>query len=280
MGNRRTAAMSHGLHGNIFIGGCRITVVYPQERADFHLLSRFCQNGHAVAGHDVDFSRTQVLVIFVSQIQIREFLKAGAVSGFLLSDGQRRTSQLIPHAENAPLSHDQHAHGSFNHVLRMADAVNHILFLVNQGCHQFRGVDVSIPHLHELGRSVVEQLLQQFRLIADLSNGGDGKGSVVGTHRQRLRFIIRNGSHAHVALHARYIGIEFRSKRSIFNIMNCPIKSILSVHYQSATSGSQMRVIIRSEKQIKHTIFFQRRCKKTAHAKPLSCRFICSASKI
>ena len=209
-----------------------------------------------------------------------EFLEAGAVSGILLSDGQRRTSQLIPHAENSPLGHNQHAHGTLNHVLCMADAVNHILLLVNQGCHQFRGIDVSIPHFHELGRSVIEQLLQQFRLIADFSNGGDGKGSVVGTHRQRLRFIIRNGSHAHVALHSRYIGIEFRSKRSIFNIMNCPIKSILSVHYQSAASGSQMRVIIRSEIQIKHTIFFQRRCKKTAHAKPLSCRFIRSASKI
>ena len=64
------AFIPHLLHVNSLIGGSRITVIYPEEGADSHILSRLTYGFHAVRGDIYDFSRSQFFVIRVAQVDI------------------------------------------------------------------------------------------------------------------------------------------------------------------------------------------------------------------
>jgi hypothetical protein len=62
-----------------------------------------------------------------------------------------------------------------------------------------------------------------------------------------------------------YILIELGPERCILNIVDGTVKSVFAVYRHSSPSGSQMGMIVNSEKQIKYAVLIGRDAKKAAH---------------
>ena len=79
---------------------------------------------------------------------------------------------------------------------------------------------------------------------------------MMGTYKQRLWLIIRNTANPKITLHLIYIFVKLGPERSILNIVNGSLKTGLFIIYgHTCPSGSQMGMIVRTEKQIKHAVF-------------------------
>ena len=85
-------------------------------------------------------------------------------------------------------------------------------------------------------------------------------------YNQRLGFEIGDTSDAEIALHLMNIFLKFGTEGRVLDVMYGSIETfLLSVYCESASSGSQVRVVICTEEQVKHTIFSGCNSKKTAH---------------
>ena len=99
-----------------------------------------------------------------------------------------------------------------------------------------------------------KDFLNKLISVVYLSHGCNSIGAMMRTNQQGLGFIIGNAPDSVFSLHLLHIFIELGTKRCIFYIVDGSVKALVSIHCHSAASGSQMRMIIDSEKQIKHTI--------------------------
>ena len=111
----------------------------------------------------------------------------------------------------------------------------------------------------------VEKLFHQFLRVVDFAYGSQCVGSVMGTDNQWLGFIIGNTTDAVISFHGLDILVKLCTERCIFYVVYGTVKTILAVHSHSASSGTQMRMIIYSEKQIKYAVFFCGHTKKATH---------------
>ena len=140
--------------------------------------------------------------------------------------------------------------------MRVANTLYKILFLVDQRCHQFRGIDLTVVHFKEMGVGP-DNLIHNSVCIVDLPYRCNGKGPVMGAHQNGLRFKIRNTADAHGAVHLLGLLGKLRTKRRIFNIMYGFVKTGFRViHRHSRPACAQVGVVVHPEKQIKYAIFF------------------------
>ena len=102
--------------------------------------------------------------------------------------------------------------------------------------------------------------------IINFADRRDRVSSMMRTHDQRLRFHVGDTADAQVPLHFMDIAVKFGAERRIFNVVDGPIEPLFSINRHAASSGSQMRMIVRTEKQIEHAIFFRYNAKITAHS--------------
>ena len=108
-----------------------------------------------------------------------------------------------------------------------------------------------------MSSSVVKRLFHQFFLIVNLSHRCDGKTAQMRLNQKRLRLTIRNTTDSKIAGQFLHIPLELCPKRRIFNIVDRTVKSFLfAVHSHAAPTGSQMGMIINTEKQVKYTALF------------------------
>ena len=156
-------------------------------------------------------------------------------------------------------------HGAVDDVLRVADAVDQVVSFVDEGCHQLRGVDHSAAHFHELGAALLQDLVRKRVDIVDASHCGDGVSTVVGAYDQGLGLVVGDASDAHPAVHVFYVAVKFRAEGAVFYVVDGPVEAVLAVHRHARSSGAEVRVVVCSEEQIKHTVVFQCRCKYSAH---------------
>lgn len=60
----------------------------------------------------------------------------------------------------------QHTHRAVDHILRVANTLYKILFLIDQRCHQFRGIDLAVVHFKEMGvRPIISSTIASALLI-------------------------------------------------------------------------------------------------------------------
>ena len=78
----------------------------------------------------------------------------------------------------------------------IADAVDQIQLLVDEGCHQLGGVDVASAHFQKMGISPVKDLLCEIFGVIDAAYGGNGEGAVVGTYQQWLGLVVGDAAYA------------------------------------------------------------------------------------
>ena len=147
----------------------------------------------------------------------------------------------------------------------VANTLYKILFLIDQRCNQFRGIDLAVVHFKEMGVGP-DNLIHNSVCIIDLPYRCNGKGAVMGAHQYGLRFKIGNTADAHGAVHLLGLLGELRTKRRVFNIMYGFVKTGFRViHRHSRPACAQVGVVVHPEKQIKYAIFFGYCGKISAH---------------
>jgi hypothetical protein len=62
--------------------------------------------------------------------------------------------------------------------------------------------------------------------------------------------------------------LKFSPERTVFNVVDGSVKAVFTEHGHAGSSGSQVRMVVCPEKQIKDTVILQCRCKKSAHKIP------------
>ena len=264
-GQHGTALIPHLFDADALIGGRRIAIVDPQEGADLHIGAGCSQGANLLRGNNHDFAGTQLLIFGVSQVEISKGLKGDTVGVLLVADHHRRTTQPVSGGKDALGGHDQNGHGAVNHLLSIADAVNQVILLIDEGCHQFGVVQITAAHLQEMGVPVLEDVLSQLCRVVDAAHRGNRIGSVVGADQQGLGLVVGNTANAHPACHFVDVFFKLGPERRIFNVVNGTVKSLFPIHGHTCPAGSQMGVIIGSEKQIKYAILFGCHTKKTTH---------------
>ncbi len=242
------AVVAHLLDAYPLIRGGRIPVINPQKRADFHVLAggdkRFC----TVCVDNGNFARTELPPRRIAEIQIGKAFKADTATAFLFADGNRRSAESVARGINAFGGENQHAHRAVNQLLRVTDAVNEILFLVDNGGDQFRRIDFAVLHFKEMCIGF-DNFFHNFIGIVDSADGGDGKCAVMRTDKNGLCLIIRNTADAELSFHGTDIFVELRPKRCVFNVVNRFVKAVFRIiDSKTRAARAQMRVIVHAEK--------------------------------
>ena len=70
-----------------------------------------------------------------------------------------------------------------------------------------------------------------------------------------LRLKIRDTADPQISLHLSHVPVKFGPERRILDVVDSPVKPVRSVGRHSASSGSQVRMVIDSVKQFQYTIF-------------------------
>ena len=265
-GQGRAAVIAHLLNRNPLITGGRIAVVDPEEGADPHLLSGIGQCGDPFRGKDHDLTGSQFLQIPVAKVQIGEGLEGGAAAVLFLAQDDRGPAITVPGTVDAVRRHQQDGHGAVDQLLGILNALHQVILLVDDGRGQFRRVNGPAAHFQEMGPAAFEDLLDQLVCIVDLAHCADGVGAMVGTDDQGLGLKIRDTADAQLAFHASDFFVKFCSERGIFDIMNRSVETQISVIDRHAgTPCAQMRMIVCTEIQVKHTIRLGSYSKKSTH---------------
>ena len=199
-GQKTPAVIAHFFHTDPLVGRGGIAIVHPQEGADFHLFARGHQGFYPFRRQDRNLAGAQLPVIAIPQIEIGKALKTGAIALLLLAQNNGGTSQLVAGGIHAAGRQDQHAEGSLDQLLCIADSLNKILLLVDNGGHQLGGVDFAVLHFKKVGISA-DDGIHNAAGVVDLSHRGNSKSTVMGTNQNRLRFIIRDTANPQRTVH-------------------------------------------------------------------------------
>ena len=145
------AVISRMLDADALVRGRRISVVDPKESTNLHLLPGSDQRVQLLRVEHANLSGAEFANRLVSEICIREALKRRTVCSVLVTDGNRRASEAVARCEDAFLRQHKHGDGTVNHLLRITDAVDNIILLVNQCGDELGRIDLAVAHNKEMG---------------------------------------------------------------------------------------------------------------------------------
>ena len=156
------------------------------------------------------------------------------------------------------------------YLLRVQNALYQIFLLVDQGGSQLRGVDLTGGHGHKLMAGSGEGLLHQLFGVVDQAHGGNGEHTQMGPYQQRLGIGVGNAADTTVAGELVQIIFKFGTEGGVLDIMDLPLEALDTViEGHAAPAGTQVRVIIRSEKYVVLTVFAGNRPEKSTHVEIL-----------
>ena len=90
-----STAVTHIFYVHAFVRCCWVSIINPEERTDFHFLSRFYQSFHTVCCNKNDLSGSQFLIIFISQINIGMAFKGQTIRTFFVTDLNRSSAHFV-----------------------------------------------------------------------------------------------------------------------------------------------------------------------------------------
>ena len=242
------AVIAHLLHTDSFIRACRISVVYPEERADLHIFSRLHKSYTVFMSQYNNFTRSKLFIILIAQVFICKTFKRSAERIFLFADHDRRSALLIPCTINTVLIHQHKRQGTIDHLQGIPDSFNQIILLIDQCCNELCCIDITAAHFQKMGTAISKQIFYQFIRIIDLAHRCDRIRSMMRTYDQRLWLIIRNTADSIPAFHLLHIFIKLCTERCIFYIVDRTVKSLFSPDCHTTASCAQMRMIIHAKK--------------------------------
>ena len=204
-----TAFVTHFLYIYSLISGGWISIIYPEERTDSHLVSWLLQNLCALRGDKINLSRSQLFQVFIAKINVGMTFKRSTTCIFLFADYKRSSSITVACCVNALPCHKKKGHRALDHFLGIADSLNNTVFLIDQRCSYLCRIHTATAHLQKMGMPVFEAFLYQSFYIIDLAYCCNCKISQMGAHQKRLRFIVRNTAYSKIAFHLCHIFVKF-----------------------------------------------------------------------
>ena len=97
-----------------------------------------------------------------------------------------RAAKMVPSSVN-----DQQRERALDHGLGEHDALDQVLFLVDERRDELGVVHRAGAHGHELRATLLEVLLDELVSVVDDADGRDGEHAVARTDQQRLRVVYR-----------------------------------------------------------------------------------------
>ena len=261
----RAAFDAHLLDGNALVARRRIAVIHPQKRADAHRSVRLGQSRHALRRHQVDLAGAELFVVAVTEIEIGERFEGGAEPLVLHPHGQRRAAVAVACQIDALGREQKQRHRAVDHFLRVPDALDERVLLVDQRGDQLGGVDLARGHLEEMDAAVFHDHVGQRFFVVDLADRRDRVGAVMRAHDQRLGIVVGDAADAQVPLHGDGFFLELGAERRVLDVVDRTVKALPAPRRQARAARAQMRMVVRAEKQVENALFPQRRREKSAH---------------
>ena len=106
---------------------------------------------------------------------------------------------------------------------------------------------------------------QLFRIVDDAGHA-DGISAQIGPDQQGLGIRVGNAADSGCTAHFLKNMLKFRPERRVADIVNLPLQSdFLIPRGHARPAGSQMAVIVNTEKNIQHTVLLGRDSEKATH---------------
>ena len=263
-GEHVAAVVAHLLHAQPLVRRGGVAVVDPQKGADPRLAERRRDRFVAVRGDEGDLARAEFADAFVTEVEVRKGFEGHAPRVRLFADHHGGASLGVARGIDAVGREQQDGHRPVDHALRVTDALGDGRTAVDQRRRQFGGVDASAAHFQKVRRAPVECLFDQFVGVVDAPDRGDGKIAQVRAHQQGLRLAVRDAADAEGAVHRLEIAFELRAEGCVFNVVDGAVEPVFAVNGHPPAPGAEVRVVVRSEKQVEYAVFFRCNAEKAA----------------
>ena len=200
-------------------------------------------------------------------VEVRETrrLTRHGVSPLFLTDDDRCTPQEVAGRDNALLRQDQHGARAFNLLIHQIDALHERTAHVDEQRHEFGLVDRVGGILAEV-HPTIQQFLGNLFEIIDLRHRHHGIATQVRVHEDRLRVGVTDHTYPLIAVKRIQLILELRTKIVTLQTMDLTTEAFLMVKsYQSCTSRTQVRIIVRTVEQVVDTAFRTDGSKESSH---------------
>ena len=194
------AAVAHFFDADALVGGGRIAVIDPQEGADLHLFARGDERADVFGIEHDDLTRPELAVILIPEVEVGEAFEARAEAVRLFAEDDRCAAELIARGVDALRREDQHGERTVHNFLRVADTLDEVFLLVDDGGDKLRRVDFAVLHLEEM-RAAADDLFEDLLGVVDLADRRYGEGAVLRAHQNRLCLVVGDAADAHRAVH-------------------------------------------------------------------------------
>ena len=95
----------------------------------------------------------------IAEIDIGKAFKGNTAGILFLSYGQRGTAIAVSGCIDSFWCKEQDRHGTLDHLLRVEQAIDQTLLLVDDRSRQLGGIDPPAAHFHKVDMSVLESML-------------------------------------------------------------------------------------------------------------------------
>ena len=262
-------AIAGYLHVLALIASGGVAVVGPQEGADFHFLVGRCQLGNAIRGDFHNLAGAKLPHHLVAQLLAGVILEGDGIAVFVLFNHNGQPSHFVPGGNQvSALLHNQDGSSTLNPVLGVADALGKILFLVNHGGNQLVGVDPSAGHAVEMPAGAVQMVGNQRLGIVNHADGANGVDAQPGANEDGLGVGVGDAADGGGTGHFIENALKFGTEGGVLNVVNFPLHPhVLVPGSHAAPPGSQVGMVVGSEKNIQDAVAAGCRAKETTHMK-------------
>ena len=246
------AAVARHFHVASLVGGRRIAVIDPQERADGHVRTRLHQRRQALGSRLDHLARSEIAQILVAQVGEAARLLRGHQRAFLAPEDDRRAAKAVARGEEPSIGRQDHQRAAaLDLLLGERDAFDEAVLGIDERGDDGRGADDARRggelELHPpLGVHLGHQLLD----VGDQPHRHERVGAQARGHDQRLGVGIRNDAQPAIAVEFGVVRLELRPKRRVLDVMDGALEDAAVQDGHAPAVRTQVRMVIRAEKEV------------------------------
>ena len=270
-GHDGAVAIAHDLDVHALVVRVRVAVVHPQEGADLHLVACGGDGAVLVGVHQHDLAGAKLVFVAITQLVVGERLERDAEPVIALADEHRQAAHLVARGDDlAVLRDDEQRERSVDGFLRVLDARDEVVLLVDERGDELRGVHLARAHGHELAAAAGEVALHQLLGVVDGAHRGDAERAQVRAHQQRLRVGVADAADAAATVEALQVVFEARAERRVLDRVDLALEAsfLRVVENHARALRSQVGVVVHAEEHVQHHVVMRRRPKESAHCLP------------
>ena len=196
-----------------------------------------------------DFARTHVVASRVVEVDVAMAFRSHHIPLFALANDDGRASVIVAGGDDAVLGEDNHRARAFHLIIYVLYAVDEILALRDEQCHQLGGIGGTRTQFGKV-LTAVETMADQLVQVVDFGHRSDGKLAEMRVHHNRLCIRVADDANADVAGEFAQLVAELRAEIRILDVVDRTVKKFAVVGHHTSTFGAQMRVIVNAIEQV------------------------------